>query len=53
VQLYPGMKHEAALPKCLSPSKVKEHECDPITASLRVRRFNVITRTHQATFSFF
>ena len=31
-----GMMREAAMPKCFSPSKVKEHECAPITASLRV-----------------
>jgi len=31
-----GMMREAAMPKCFSPSKVKEHECEPITASLRV-----------------
>ncbi|NQW14520.1 MAG: PAS domain-containing protein, partial [Rhodobacter sp.] len=31
-----GMKREAAMPKCFSPSKVKEHECEPTTASLRV-----------------
>ena len=31
-----GMMREAAIPKCFSPSKVKEHECAPITASLRV-----------------
>ena len=30
------MKREAAMPKCFSPSKVKEHECEPTTASLRV-----------------
>jgi hypothetical protein len=24
------------MPKCFSPSKVKEHECKPITASLKV-----------------
>jgi len=30
-----GMMREAAMPKCFSPSKVKEHECEPITASLR------------------
>jgi hypothetical protein len=31
-----GMMREAAMPKCFSPSKVKEHECEPITASLKV-----------------
>ena len=31
-----GMKREAAMPKCFSQSKVKEHECEPTTASLRV-----------------
>jgi hypothetical protein len=30
-----GMTREAAMPKCFSPSKVKEHKCEPITASLR------------------
>jgi hypothetical protein len=30
-----GMMREAAMPKCFSPSKVKEHKCEPITASLR------------------
>jgi len=30
------MKREAAMSKCFSPSKVKEHECEPTTASLRV-----------------
>ena len=48
-----GMMREAAMLKCFSPSKVKEHECKPITASLRVRSFNVLTRTHQAIFSLF
>lgn len=24
------------MPKCFSPSKVKEHECEPTTTSLRV-----------------
>lgn len=30
-----GMMREAAMPKCFSPSKAKEHKCEPITASLR------------------
>jgi hypothetical protein len=38
------MKHEAALPKCLSPSKVKEHECDPITASLQGNRMSFMSQ---------
>ena len=31
-----GMMREAAMPKCFSPSKVKEHKYASITASLRV-----------------
>ena len=27
---------ETVMPKCLAPSKVKEHECAPMNASLRV-----------------
>ena len=31
-----AMMREAAMPKRFSPSKVKEHECEPTPASLKV-----------------